>query len=355
MLGATLCLLQSLNMFLPFDSLLMAQGAEAPLTPMPFLIMGLVIMFHTVLPGIVILEEGVIKGIVLTVVIWFFYGVLIHTYSTGFDYYVPLIAPLLGTVLSIIRVLVWEYSLLMEEKNGLRKTFGSFVEPRVADFVLSNPDLINRDGQRVTVTIMFADLRGFTRLCERLAPEDVIAILRDCFGKLIHIATANGGTVDKLIGDCMMVVWGNPVPMEDHAAKAVETAFEMQAMMVGLKNKWQSRLGVEIRMGIGIATDEVVAGTIGSEEFCDYTVLGNGVNLAAGLEASCPGDRIYVSEKTYALLRETLPFVQSHQVKIKNNGGSVQAYQVQAWTEEELNQPVETRGPRSPVPFPHSP
>ena len=328
LVGATLCLLQYLFIFNRFDSLLLSLNPESPYKQLPTLIMMLVIMFHTFLPGIFILEEGVAKGIVYTVVLWFFYAVLIHTYLTGFSYYIPLIAPILGCIISIIRVLAWEYTSLTEEKDGLRKTFGSFVEPRVVDFVLNNPDIINQDGQRTVATIMFADLRGFTKLCENLTPEQVITILRDCFGKLISIAKSNGGTVDKLIGDCMMVVWGNPVPMDNHAEKAVEAAIEMQTMMLSLKKKWQKRLGIEIVMGIGIATDEVVAGTLGSEQFCDYTVLGSGVNLAAGLEASCPGDMIYVSEKTYHLLANSFSFVTSETVKVKNNGGFATAYQV---------------------------
>lgn len=328
LVAVTLCIMQNLYIFNRFDSLLLSLNPETSYDQLPWLVMVLVIMFHTFLPGIMILEEGVVKGIVLTVVIWFFYAVLIHTYSTGFSYYVPLIAPILGCVISIIRVLAWEYTHLLEEKDGIRKTFCSFMEPEVANFVLSNPDSINQDGQRTTATIMFADLRGFTKLCEQLDPEEVITILRDCFGKLISIAKNNGGTVDKLIGDCMMVVWGNPVPMDNHAEKAVEAAIEMQTMMLSLKRKWQNRLGVEIVMGIGIATDEVVAGTLGSEDFCDYTVLGTGVNLAAGLEATCPGDMIYVSDKTYRLLSNSFSFVKSTEVKVKNNGGFATAYQV---------------------------
>lgn len=328
LVGATLCLLQGLDIFYRFDHLLLSLDNQRGYAPLPSLVMILIVMFHTLLPGIIILEEGAVKGMIYTVVIWFFYSVLIHTYATGFTYYIPLIAPLLGCIVSIIRVLAWEYTHLVEEKNDIRKTLGSFVEPKVADFVLSNPDIINQDGQRTTATIMFADLRGFTKLCENLDPEQVIAILRDCFGKLISIAKANGGTVDKLIGDCMMVVWGNPVPMDNHAEKAVEAAIEMQTMMVSLKRKWQNRLGVDIVMGIGIATDEVVAGTIGSEEFCDYTVLGTGVNLAAGLEANCPGDVIFVSEKTYNLLSNSFSFIKSEKVKVKNNGGFATAYQV---------------------------
>ena len=333
LVGMTLCLLQSLSIFERFDGLLLSLN-QSGYDELPTFIMVLVILFHTFLPGLMILEGGVAKGIAYTVVIWFFYGVLIHTYESGFALYVPLLAPLIGCVVSIIRVLAWEYTCLTEEKDGIRKTLGSFVEPRVAEYVLNNPDIYNQNGQRTMATVMFADLRGFTKICEQLDPEQVIAILRDCFSKLISIAKTNGGTVDKLIGDCMMVVWGNPVPMENHAEKAVEAAIEMQTMMQSLQRKWRDRLGVDIVMGIGIATDEVVAGTVGSEEFCDYTVLGSGVNLAAGLEAACPGSTIYVSENTHHLLANTFSFVKTGNVRVKNSGGSATAYQVLTWSQD---------------------
>lgn len=328
LVGVTLCLLQYLGIFTPFDSLLLSHDPEQSYTPVPAALTMLIIMFHTMLPGFITLEEGVVKGIAYTVVIWFFYAVLIHSYTTSLSYYIPLIAPLLGCIISTIRVLAWEYTLLLREKDGLKKTFGSFVEPGIADIVLSSPDVFNQVGVRTSATIMFADFRGFTKLCEVIEPDQIITILRDCFGKLISIARANGGTVDKLIGDCMMVVWGNPVPIDNHAERAVEAAIEMQAVMNSLKKKWERRLGVEILLGIGIATDEVVAGTTGSEEFCDYTVLGSGVNLAAALETHCPGDAIYVSEKTHEILSETFTFVASKELKVKNNGGVATAYQV---------------------------
>ena len=214
--------------------------------------------------GIIILEEGVVKGMIYSACAWFFYGVFIHSYSEAFGLFLPLSAPILGSLIAIIRVLGWGSTVLEEEKNEIRKTFGHFVEPSIATMAIENPGLLNEDGQRKTVTVMFADMRGFTRLCLDIEPELVIRMLRECFGKLISIARANDGVIDKLIGDSLMVVWGNPVDQPDHAEKAVEAATEMQAMMRNLRMKWKSKLGVDIDLGIGINTDEVVVGTIGS-------------------------------------------------------------------------------------------
>lgn len=328
LVGFTLCLLQFLGFFSNIDALLLSFTPETTHAPLPLAVMILIVTFHTIFPGIIILEEGVVKGVIYTVVTWFFYGVLIHSYTSTFNLYIPLTAPLVGCIVSVIRVLAWEYDVLSKEKDGIKKTFGSFVEPNVADILLNNPDLVNQDGIRKNVTIMFADLRGFTALCEEIAPEKVITMLRDCFGKLISIVRANEGTVDKLIGDSMMVVWGNPLAVENHTEKAVDSAIEMQAIMKGLQAKWHKKLGVEIMLGIGIHTDEVVAGTIGSEEFSDYTVLGCGVNLASRLESICPGGQICTSKEVFSLLKNQYEFKKLGDLKQKNNGGTTEVFRI---------------------------
>ncbi len=329
LVGFTLCLLQSMGFFFNFDALLFSLDSTLEYSFLPLPVMILIIMFHTFLPGLAIAEEGTIKGFIYTCIIWFFYIVLIHSYASQSTVYIPMIAPLLGCILSMIRILAWEESIVIQEKNGIRKTFDTYIEPRIADMLLSNPDLCNQDGVRTHATIMFADLRGFTKLCEHTAPEVIISMLRDCFGRLISIARKHDGTIDKLIGDSMMVVWGNPVPLDNHAEKAVAAAIEMQAAMLEMKDKWKHQLGVEIMLGIGINTDEVVAGTIGSNEFCNYTVLGSGVNLASRLESVCPGDKICVSETTHNQLKGSFTFSGPAILHSKHNGESISAYQVQ--------------------------
>lgn len=327
LLGATLCFLQISDLFFRFDSLFLSLNPKTQYNILPIGFMMLIVMFHTLLPGILVLEEGLVKGIIYTVVVWFFYGVLIHSYSSSLAFYIPLSAPLIGCLLSLLRVIGWEHTFLKQEQEEIKKTFGSFVEPRIADILFNNPGVINENGVRTTVTIMFADLRGFTNLCEITPPEMVIQMLSDCFGKLISIVRSNGGVIDKLMGDSMMVVWGNPIPLANHAEKAVESAIEMQAMMQVLKKKWLQKLGVDLKMGIGINTDEVVAGTIGSVEFCDYTVLGCGVNLASSIESACPGDMIYISDKTFSQLNGSFNCLKIDNLSIKNDG-AISVYQV---------------------------
>lgn len=328
LLGATLCIVQSAEIFTPFDMLFLKMQSLEGYSPVPLTFSVLIIMFLTLFPGIIILEEGTVKGIVYTVVAWAFYIVLIHSYSEAFRLFMPLSAPLIGTLISVIRVLGWGSTVLEEEKNDIRKTFGHFVEPSIASLAIENPDLLREDGVRKTVTVMFADLRGFTKLCESIEPELLINMLRECFGKLISIARYNNGTIDKLIGDSLMVVWGNPIAQDDHAEKAVEAAMEMQSMMRNLRRKWQNKLGVNLDLGIGINTDEMVVGTIGSEEFCDYTVLGYGVNIASRIERGCPGGEICISRQTVEQLNGHYECQRMGRFSYKNVKEKIEVYRV---------------------------
>lgn len=328
LLGATLCVVQYAGIFTQFDLLFFKIKSLEGYSPILQSFSFFIIMFLTLFPGIIILEEGTVKGIIYTVVAWAFYIVLIHSYSEAFRLFMPLMAPLIGTLISMIRVLGWGSTVLEEEKNDIRKTFGHFVEPSIATMAIDNPDLLKEEGVRKTVTVMFADMRGFTKLCESIEPELLITMLRECFGKLISIAKANDGTIDKLIGDSLMVVWGNPVIQDDQAEKAVDAAMEMQSMMRNLRRKWQSKLGVNIDLGIGINTDEMVVGTIGSDDFCDYTVLGYGVNIASRIERGCPGGEICISKATSEHLNSHYECERMGRFNYKNVKEKIEVYRV---------------------------
>ena len=328
LLGATLCVVEATGIFDPFDMLFFKMKSLDGYTTLPVSFSILIIMFLTLFPGIIILEEGTVKGIIYTIVAWAFYVVLTHSYSEAFQLFMPLSAPLIGTLVAVIRVLGWGSTVLEEEKNDIRRTFGHFVEPSIATMAIDNPGLLKEDGVRKEVTVMFADMRGFTKLCESIEPELLINMLRECFGKLISIAKANDGTIDKLIGDSLMVVWGNPREQEDHAERAVEASVEMQAMMRNLRRKWQNKLGVNIDLGIGINTDEMVVGTIGSEEFCDYTVLGYGVNIASRIERGCPGGEICISRQTAERLNSHYDCERMGRFSYKNVKEKIEVYRV---------------------------
>jgi len=268
----------------------------------------IIILFHTLLPGIVILYWGNQAGIMCAILTWILYSFIMVLFFTMFHVVLPFTAPAVGAMVSMIRVMGWGSRFLEEEKSLIKSAFSHFLEPSVVEMLLNNPELISQNGTKKVVTILFADLRSFSLICETKSAELITTMLREYFTAMIRVARDNRGTVDKLIGDGIMVVFGFPIPIGDHADYALKTAIEMQRVMVTLRKDWLKRFDVDIGMGIGINTDEVVVGSIGSDEFYDYTVLGNGVNLASRIESECPPSEIHVSSGTHEILKEKYKF-----------------------------------------------
>lgn len=170
---------------------------------------------------------------------------------------------------------------LYQEKHVLRQTVSRYVSPQLCEAILQNPALLNLGGRRQRVTILFADIWGFTSLSEQMPPEQVVEMLNRFFTAMVDIIFAHEGTLDKFIGDNLMALFGTPVPIEAPAVKAARCALAMQRRLRELQQE-----GCQIqRLGIGINTGEVVVGNIGSPRHMDFTVIGDAVNIAARLES----------------------------------------------------------------------
>jgi len=139
-------------------------------------------------------------------------------------------------------------------------------------------------GEEKKVTILFSDLRDFTPLSERLKPSELLEVLNAYLTSMSQIVDAHGGVVDKYIGDALMALFGAPLEMPDQASQALDTALEMHAALEELNQRLFSGEEYALRFGIGIHTGTVVAGNIGSPERYNYTVIGDGVNVASRLQ-----------------------------------------------------------------------
>lgn len=173
----------------------------------------------------------------------------------------------------------------LRERETLRDAFGRYVSPEVAQVVLNGGAQLG--GTTLTATILFADIRNFTALSERLRPDEIIALLNGYYSTMVDAVHAQGGLVNKFIGDGMLVVFGAPLPTDDHALAAVLAATAMRAALQRF-NEGQRQIGrPQLQIGIGIATGEVVAGNVGSAARLEYTVLGDPVNLASRIQEMC--------------------------------------------------------------------
>ena len=196
-------------------------------------------------------------------------------------------------------------------RQQIKKQFSTYLDPRQVARLQKNPELLRLGGERRNCTIMFTDVRGFTSMSEKLEPEEVIEIMNKALTIQADAVKANEGMVDKYIGDAMMAVWNAPVDVEDHEQKAIKTALQIRHAMQ------EAQLDIEI--GIGINSGEVVAGNMGSASRFEYSVLGDACNLAARLESSCKtvGKNLVIGEATISKYEGEVTELESILVKGK--------------------------------------
>ena len=178
-----------------------------------------------------------------------------------------------------------------------RSALERFLSPEVAEMVVANPD-IRLGGVNQKVTVMFADIRGFTPMSEKLEPEVVVEILNEYFTRVTDVIFDYGGTLDKYIGDAVMAVFGAPISKGNDAANAVNAAIQIQRLLIELNRDAATRRWPELRVGIGINTGIVTAGNIGSPRRIDYTVIGDTVNTASRLMSNAAGSQVLISLST---------------------------------------------------------
>jgi adenylate cyclase len=180
----------------------------------------------------------------------------------------------------------------------IRETFGRYLTDEVVTSLLDSPEGLQLGGEKRRVTMLISDLRGFTSLSGRLAPEQVVAMLNRYLGTMVEVIMQYQGTIDEIIGDAMFVIFGAPVWRQDDAPRAAACAVAMQLAMATVNAK-HCRAGLpDIEMGIGVHTGEVVVGNIGSHRRTKYGVVGSHVNLTSRIQSYTIGGQILVSEAT---------------------------------------------------------
>ena len=186
----------------------------------------------------------------------------------------------------------------LRERDRIRNTFGQYLSSDVVNAILESPTGASLGGEKRELTILMSDLRGFTSIGERMAAEDVVAIINIYLGLMTEIILKYEGTIDEFIGDAIFVIFGAPVISEDHAQRAVACAIEMQEAMAEVNQRCRAANYPEVHQGIGINTGDIVVGNIGSEKRMKYGCVGRNVNLTARVESYTVGGQIFISEST---------------------------------------------------------
>ena len=216
----------------------------------------------------------------------------------------------------------------ISDVSKVKNTFKRYVSKQVVDELLDNEAKLNLGGEERQVTILFTDIRGFTAMSEKMEPKTVVSTLNEYFSEMIDIVFKYNGTLDKIIGDELMIVYGAPLSSEDDTIRAVKTAIEMQQCITEMNKKRRKRKESEILIGAGINRGNVVSGNIGSREMMDYTVIGDTVNLGSRLCSAAKPGEILVSSSVWEGSKNQFTYSKLDPINVKGKEEKVDIFQV---------------------------
>jgi len=221
----------------------------------------------------------------------------------GYGLVLPLASALVMALTAFALNMSYGYFVESRSKRELANLFGTYVPPELVDEMVKDPDSYSMKATTKELTVMFCDMRGFTKMSETMEPTQLQALLNSVFSRLTDLIRGNRGTIDKYMGDCVMAFWGAPVDTPDHAALAVKTALEMSNAVRRINEEHRTKGLPEIGIGIGLNTGTMCVGDMGSDIRRSYTVIGDAVNLGSRLEglSKTYGVDIVVSESTRKL------------------------------------------------------
>ena len=245
----------------------------------------------------------------------------------------PLASAMVLTLAALAINMALGYFVESRAKRDLADQFATYVPPELVRQMVRNPERYSMQARAQVLTVMFCDLRGFTGLSESMEPVALQGLLNDVLSRLTHVIRAQGGTIDKYMGDCVMAFWGAPVMMADHARRAVDAALGMSAALAQLNAERAAAGQPQVAIGIGLNTGLVSVGNMGSDVRRAYTVIGDAVNLASRLEglSRIYGVELVASQTTVDQAREGAHIWQELDcVRVKGRNQAERIYTVRA-------------------------
>jgi class 3 adenylate cyclase len=206
----------------------------------------------------------------------------------------------------------------LEREAVIRDLFGQYVTPELAEAAIEHRGRL--DGQLVTSTVLFCDIRDFPGISESMPASELVRMLNRYFDRMARVVVEAGGLVNKFGGDSLLAVFGSPLnPAPDHALRAVRAAVAMQEALEAFNEEQRAMFLAEVMIGIGVASGDVVAGNVGSETKLEYTVIGDAVNVASRLQALTKerGVSLLLSGETARLAGDAVPFVSEGVVEVR--------------------------------------
>ena len=295
------------------------------------------ILFFALLPSLLMLFfKKILHRVILNLSIYLVtYGVIraLFVYEM---LYIDLFYPLLALSLSAIVVEAFAFSRHERSSKFLKDAFSSYLSENLLDELIHNPKALTLGGEKKELSILFSDIRGFTRLSESMDPVDLVDLLNRYFTPMTHSVLEHNGMLDKYIGDALMAFYNAPIDVEHHADEACLSALEMIEHLKELNSTLESEGKKALEIGIGINTADVVVGNMGSESRFNYTVMGDGVNLASRVESLTKkyGVSILITEFSVAKLHKQFLYRVLEPVVVKGKQDAVLLYELMPDSQE---------------------
>lgn len=246
------------------------------------------------------------------------------------NYIVNVITPIMLQAITMIMAYSYRFILEGRNKEKIKTAMGKYISNDVMQCVVRDIDGLKLGGKRANVTVLFADIRGFTSMSENMSAEEVTVILNEYFAEVEPIITKYNGVINKFIGDAVMAIFGEPIQDKNHALNSVKCANEMIEKVDELQKKWLKEGKPKIEIGVGINTGEAFVGNIGSEVRLEYTVIGDMVNLASRIESynKVYKTRFLISSTTYEQVRDIADVIKISEVSIRGKAKRLNIYEV---------------------------
>ncbi|WP_345993423.1 adenylate/guanylate cyclase domain-containing protein [Sulfurimonas sp. HSL-1716] len=306
----------------------------------PPYITSVLIVIMVLLPFILLLfVKKVVNRVVLDIVGYLLVYLFVRYIFVFYNIYSDAFYPLVAFILSTVSVEVMAFTIQEKGSRFIRNAFSSYLSADLLDKLIKNPEALSLGGEKKELSILFSDIRGFTTISESMDPVSLIKLLNRYFTPMTDAVLQNGGMLDKYIGDAVMAFFNAPVDVPDHANASCRAALQMIEELDKL-NKELSLEGIDpIRIGIGINTDEVVVGNMGSNTRFNYTVIGDGVNLASRVEGITKNYavNILITEFTLKRLKEGFLTRVIEPVKVKGKDEAVLLYELMSNSDRNVN------------------
>jgi adenylate cyclase len=305
---------------------LLSDDALSPLGTPATLVVLLALGLMSMMAGARMGSRLTLAGLVVLALAWAIAAALA---ATRLGALVPLGGPLLACVAPGVAAALSRLASERRARRQLAETLGSYVNEHVLDALLNDPEAGGIHGAHREVTVLMADIVGYSTFAESRSPAEVVGLLNEYFSEMTEAIQETGGTVDKFIGDGLLAIFGAPLPLPSQGApQAIEAAREMQRRLLGLQEVWAGRGLPALDIGIGIHTGSGVVGNMGSHRKMEYTVIGDAVNVAARVESATRrfGVRVLVSDATMELLSERPAARDLGEVEVKGRRRTVRLW-----------------------------